>query len=92
MPWAAISSGFLVDCGCGSEFDVEASHCYVKFFQYIQIIGNSTSIMAPRIPHAIVKELCNILEFLFFMNMLVFDPIRAMSCDILRVLQYLQIV
>ena len=29
--------------------------------------------------------------FLIFMNMLVFDPIRAMSCDFLRVSQYFTI-
>ena len=26
------------------------------------VIGNNTKIMTPRIPHAIVKELCNILD------------------------------
>ena len=36
--------------------------CYIKFFQYIQIIGNNTKIVTSRIPHVIAKELCNILD------------------------------
>ena len=39
--------------------------------------------MTPRIPHVIVKELCNLLDISIFMNMLAFDPIRAMSHDFL---------
>ena len=36
--------------------------------------------MTPRIPHAIVKELCNILDISTVMNMVVLNPIfRAMS-------------
>ena len=47
--------------------------------------------MTPRIPHAIAKEWCNILDISFFMNMLAFDPIRAMNHDFLRVSQYFTI-
>ena len=32
----------------------------------MQIIGNNTKIMTPRIPHAIAKELCNILDISIF--------------------------
>ena len=36
--------------------------------------------MTSRIPHAIMKELCNILDISILMNMLAFNPIfRAMS-------------
>ena len=47
--------------------------------------------MSPRIPCVIAKELCNILDISIFMNMLAFDPIRAMSGDFLRVSQYFAI-
>ena len=40
--------------------------CYIKFIQYIQIIGNNTKIVTPRIPHVIAKELCNILDISIF--------------------------
>ena len=39
----------------------------------------------------IVKDLCNILDISIFMNMLAFDPIRAMSCDFQGVSQYFTI-
>ena len=36
--------------------------------------------MTPRIPHAIAKELCNIVDISILMNMLAFNPnFRAMS-------------
>ena len=39
-----------------------------------------------------LQKSCGIFEiFLFLMNMLVFDPIRAMSCDFLQVSQYFSI-
>ena len=48
--------------------------------------------VTPRIPLVIATELCNILDIsIFFMNMLAFDPVRAMSCDFLRVSQYFTI-
>ena len=38
--------------------------CYIKFFQYVQfiVISNNTKTMTPRIPPAIAKVLCNILD------------------------------
>ena len=40
--------------------------CYIKFFWYIQVISNSTRIMTPRIPYALMKDLCNLLDISIF--------------------------
>ena len=40
----------------------QSPFCSLKVFWYIHVIGNSTKIMTPRIPHAIVKELCKVLD------------------------------
>ena len=59
-------------------------------YKYL-VIGNSTKILTPRIPHAIANGLCSILDISIFHEMLSFDPIRALRHDFLRVLQYFAI-